>query len=335
MVGADDAPTIADVLAAAERIAPFARRTPVMRSDGLDARFGARLLFKCEHLQHSGAFKYRGATNAVQSLTDDTAANGVATHSSGNHGQALAIAARTRGIACHVVMPHDSAQVKLDAVRVQGATVHLCDPTMASREAGLERVLAVTGATPVHPFTAPSVIAGQGTAVMELLADHPDIDVVLTPVGGGGLISGSAIAAHAHSPAIHVVGAEPEGARDAYDSLTSGVRVTHHVPDTICDGLRGTIGAINFAVMRDRDVTVVLVSDAEIVRAMSLVRTTLRCVIEPSSATVVAALARHPEHFRRRTVGVVLSGGNVEAGRATGTSDERRSGTPATPSIDR
>jgi threonine dehydratase len=306
-----DVPTFVDVQAAAARIAPFAVRTPVARSDELDERFAARLLFKCEHLQHTGSFKYRGATNAVRSLTDAEAANGVATHSSGNHGQALAMAARLRGIPCHVVMPYDSVGVKLDAVRAQGATVHLCAPTMDARVTGLAQVIADTGATSVHPFSDPRVIAGQGTTVMELLADHPDIDTIITPVGGGGLISGSAIAAHAHDPAIQVIGAEPDGARDAYDSLATGVRVTHHVPDTICDGLRGTIGPINFDLMTAHQVEVVLVSDDDVRRAIATVQNALGMVVEPSSGTVMAALTRYPARVRHRTAGIVLSGGNV------------------------
>jgi threonine dehydratase len=317
----DRVPTIADIWAAAQRIAPFVRRTPVASSAEIDALCGARVLLKCEHLQHAGAFKYRGATNAVQSLTDAEAVHGVATHSSGNHGQALALAAQTRGIPCHVVMPHDSTRIKLDAVRANGATISLCESTMAAREAGLARVLADDGASAVHPFSDPRVIAGQGTAVRELLADHPDIDLVLTPVGGGGLICGSAIAAHAHNAGIQIVGAEPEGARDAYDSLRRGERVTRHTPDTICDGLRGTIGAINFAVMREHDVDILLVSDAEVIDAMHRVRNALNLVIEPSSATVIAALARYPGHFQGRIVGVVLSGGNVESGIPQGMSN--------------
>ena len=309
----DRAPTIADIWAAAQRIGPFVRRTPVASSIEIDALCGAQVLLKCEHLQHTGAFKYRGATNAVQSLTETEAARGVATHSSGNHGQALAMAAQVRGIPCHVVMPHNSARIKLDAVRAQGATISLCESTMAAREAGLVQVLAGSGATAVHPFSDPDVIAGQGTAVRELLNDHPDIDLIMTPVGGGGLICGSAVAAHAHNADIRIVGAEPEGARDAYDSLQQGERVTRHTPDTICDGLRGTIGAINFALMREHDIEVLLVSDAEVVKAMGAVYRALGLVIEPSSATVIAALARYPGRFRNRTVGVVLSGGNVDS----------------------
>jgi threonine dehydratase len=308
---AGDAPTITDIRVAAGRIAPFVLRTPVVRSDELDALFGARLLLKCEHLQHTGSFKYRGATNAVRSLTDADAANGVATHSSGNHGQALAQAARLRGIACHVVMPHNCERVKLDAVHAQGAAVHVCEPTMDARVAGLATVMSETGATEVHPFTDPRVIAGQGTAVAELLADHPDLDTIVAPVGGGGLVGGTAIATHDHNPNIVVVGAEPEGARDAYDSLTTGVRVTHQVPDTICDGLRGTIGPINFALMRAHAVEILLVDDAEVRDAMDLAARVLDLVIEPSSATVLAAIAKHPSRFRGRTLGVIISGGNL------------------------
>lgn len=304
-------PTFADVLVAAARIAPFAVRTPVIRSDALDALVGARVYFKCEHLQHTGAFKYRGATNAVQALTGAEAAAGVATHSSGNHGQALAMAARLREIPCHVVMPEGSVQVKLDGVRAQGATVHVCAPTMDARIATLDAVLDETGARMVHPFTDPLVIAGQGTAVVELLAEQPAIDTIVTPVGGGGLVSGSAIAAHAHAPDIRVIGAEPEGARDAHDSLISGVRVTAQTPDTICDGLRATIGPVNFDLMRTHGVEVVLVDDDEVRAAMSLLRELLDAIVEPSGATVVAAMLRHPERVRGRTVGALLTGGNL------------------------
>ena len=306
-------PTFADIQGAADRIAPFALRTPVVRSDELDERFGARLLFKCEQVQHTGSFKYRGATNAVRSLTDAQAANGVATHSSGNHGHALAMAARLRGIPCHVVMPHNSVGVKLDAVRAQGATVHLCEPTMEARVVGLAQVMADTGAMSVHPFSDPRVIAGQGTAVKELLADAPAIDTIITPVGGGGLICGSALAAHAHNPEVRVFGAEPQGARDAYDSLTTGVRVTHQVPDTICDGLRGTIGPINFDLMHAHRVEVLLINDDDVRHAMAALHDALGVLVETSSATVLAALARHPERFRGSTTGLLLSGGNRPA----------------------
>ena len=311
MTRVGEVPTITDVRLAAERIAPFATRTPVLQSDELDTRFGARLLFKCEQLQHTGSFKYRGATNAVRSLADAEAVRGVAAHSSGNHGQALAMAARLRGIPCHVVMPEGSVQVKLDAVRAQGATVHMCAPTMEARIAALDTVVDETGARMVHPYTDPLVIAGQGTAAMELLAEHPDLDTIVTPVGGGGLIGGSAIAAHAHDPAIRVLGAEPEGARDAYDSLATGVRVTTQTPDTICDGLRATVGPVNFDLMRAHGIEILLVSDDEVRAAMALLRETLGIAVEPSSATVLALVARDPDRIRDHTVGLVLTGGNV------------------------
>ena len=305
-------PTADAIRAAARRIAPYIARTRTLRSDRFDAQVGARVVFKCEHEQVTEAFKYRGATNAVQSLPDNQATRGVATHSSGNHGQALAKAAKLRGIPCYVVMPHNSVGVKLEAVRALGATVRLCEPTMVARAAGLAEVVAATGATPVHPFEDPRVIAGQGTAALELLDEHPGIDTLITPVGGGGLISGTAIAGHDRNPKVAIVGAEPAGARDAFDSLRTGTRVTDHTPDTICDGLRGTLGAINFDILRRHEVDLVLVDDAQVRSAMQTAREVLGVIIEPSAATVVAALLAHPDRFRDRTVGAILSGGNLD-----------------------
>lgn len=305
-------PTFADVRAAAERIAPHIARTPCVQLRELDALLGTRTLIKCEHRQHTGSFKYRGASNAVWSLTDDEATRGVATHSSGNHGQALARAARSRGISCHVVMPHDSTGVKRDGVVANGATVIPCEPTMDARVAGLEQVVAATGATPIHPFSNPHVIAGQGTATLELLEEFPDLDVIVTPVGGGGLICGTALAAHGRNPMIRIVGAEPEGARDTYDSLTTGVRVTQHTPDTICDGLRGTVGEINLEIMHLHAVDVRLVSDDEVRAAMDAYREVTGEAIEPSSAAALAVIARCPELFADCQTGVILTGGNVD-----------------------
>ncbi len=308
----DPNPTIADVRAASARLAEFVVRTEVVRSDALDGRVGARILLKCEHHQHTRSFKYRGATNAVQSLSEAEAQNGVATHSSGNHGQALAMAARLRGIPCHVVMPTGSVGVKRDGVSAQGGVVYSCEPTMTARVAGLAAIVAETGAVPIHPFEDPRVIAGQGTAADELLTEHPDIEIIVTPVGGGGLISGTAIAAHGISPSITTVGAEPDGARDAHDSLATGRRVVDHTPDTICDGLRGTVGQINLDLMRSHAVDVVLVSDDEVRAAMTLFRSLFGEEIEPSSATALAALVRYPELFANRTIGLIVTGGNID-----------------------
>ena len=298
----------ADVLAAAARIAPMARTTPVLTSASLDALAGARLHFKCENLQRAGAFKFRGACNAVQALPADVAARGVVTHSSGNHGAALALAAKARGIPAHVVVPDGAVPGKLAAIRAFGATLHRCAPTIAAREETAARLQHELGATLVHPYTDPHVIAGQGTAALELLAQAGPLDQLLVPVGGGGLIGGTVLAARG----VPMFGAEPEGAAETFASLAQGRRVTDVVPDTVCDGLRGTVGEINLALMRRHGVQVLLVSDAEVLAAMRLLWERLKLVVEPSSATVMAAVLRHRDHFAGRRVGLILSGGNAD-----------------------
>lgn len=312
----DHLPVFDDVLAAAARIAPHAHRTPVLRSRSLDALAGAELHFKCENFQRIGAFKFRGACNAVMALDAATAARGVVTHSSGNHGAALALAARERGIPCHVVVPEGAVASKLAAIQAYGAVLHRCAPTIASREAAAAAVQADTGATLVHPYADPRVIAGQGTAALELLAEAGPLDVLIAPLGGGGLLAGSAIAGRARGgDGLAILGAEPEGAADGYESLRQGRHVTGLVPDTICDGLRGTIGAPNLALLRRHRVEVLLVSDPEVVAAMRLAWERLKIIIEPSCATVLAAVLRHRGHFAGRRVGLILSGGNVDLAR--------------------
>jgi threonine dehydratase len=305
-------PSFSDVRDAAARIAPYAVVTPVLRSDLIDARIGASVWFKCENLQRGGAFKFRGATNAVWSLSDEDAARGVVTHSSGNHGNALAMAARTRGIPAHVVVPEGAVKAKVDAIIAAGATIHRCAATTAAREAAAADVMAATGANLVHPYADARVMAGQGTLVPELLRQAPGIDTLLFPVGGGGLASGCSIAAHGIDPGIVLFGAEPEGADDAARSLEADARVGTFTPHTICDGLRTLIGEPNFHALRDHQVHVLRVSDAEVVSSMRLLWTELRVVVEPSSATTLAALLRYPERFAGRSVGVVITGGNVD-----------------------
>jgi threonine dehydratase len=306
-------PGFSDILAAAARIAPHARVTPVLHSAGLDALAGCRLLFKAEPLQRAGAFKFRGACNAVWSLDEATAARGVVTHSSGNHGAALALAARTRGIACHVVVPEGAVAAKLAAIEAAGATLHRCAPTIAAREQACARVQHETGAELVHPYADPRVIAGQGTATLELLqqAGAP-LDAIVLPVGGGGLASGACIAVAALAPATRVVLAEPAGAAETAESLERGVRVTEFVPDTICDGLRGTLGAPNFAILRAHGAEAIVVDDAATARALRLLWERLKLVVEPSSAIALAAVLAQRERFAGQRVGVVLSGGNVD-----------------------
>ncbi len=305
-------PTFDDVLAAAARIAPHAHATPVLRSRALDVLAGCALYFKAEPLQRTGAFKFRGACNAVWALDDVIAARGVVTHSSGNHGAALALAARTRGIPCHVVVPQGANAAKLASIVRYGAHLHTCAPTIAAREAAAARVQAETGASLIHPYTHPQVIAGQGTAALELLNAHGALDALVAPVGGGGLLSGTAIAAAATATGCRIFGAEPDGAADTADALATGERRVDFVPDTVCDGLRGTLGEPNFDLLRTHRVEVFTVPDTETLAAMRLLWQCLKLLVEPSSAIALAAILRHRERFAGQRVGVLLSGGNVD-----------------------
>jgi threonine dehydratase len=300
----------ADVVAAAGRIGPHVVRTPVMRSAAFDARVGREVFFKCENLQTGGAFKYRGAMNVLLQL-DPARTPVVITHSSGNHGNALARAARARGMRAIVIVPRDSSRAKLAAIEAAGARIELCEPGMPARERRLAEILAQEPAELVHPFDDPRIVAGQGTAALELLAEVPDLEVISTPVGGGGLIGGTALAARAMAPKIRVVGAEPEQADDAYQSFRSGERRAVAAPNTIADGLRGSIGVLNFELLRRLVDDVVTVGEAEIVAAMRVVLSDLKLLIEPSSAVPVAALLAG-KLGRGARVGVVLSGGNVD-----------------------
>ncbi|MBS0457534.1 MAG: pyridoxal-phosphate dependent enzyme [Proteobacteria bacterium] len=308
----DAAPGLAAIGDAAARIAPFAHVTPVLRSASLDERAGCEVHFKCENFQRVGAFKFRGACNAVFALPDDIAARGVATHSSGNHGAALALAARLRGIPAHVVVPTNAAKVKHDAIARHGAKIVECAPSMAAREAAVAQVIAHTGATLVHPFADPLVIAGQGTVALELLRQCAGLDALIAPIGGGGLLSGCAITARAIAPAIGLWGAEPAAACDAHDSLAQGRLIDDRVPDTLCDGLRGHLAPITFAILRTHLDGIGLASEQEIVAAMRLLWERLKIIVEPSSAVTLAALLRERERFAGQRVGLVLTGGNVD-----------------------
>jgi threonine dehydratase len=304
-------PGFDDVLAAAARIAPHAHVTPVLRARSLEREAGCTLSFKAEFLQRAGAFKFRGACNAVFSLDRDQAARGVVTHSSGNHGGALALAARLRGIPCHVVVPEGALRAKLAAIEAYGAILHRCAPGIAAREAACEDVRQATGATLVHPYTDARVIAGQGTAALELLRAGP-LDALVVPVGGGGLASGTALAIAGTSPGTRLFLAEPAGAADTLASLRAGRRVTDGVPDTICDGLRGTLGEPNFAILHAHGAEVLAVDDANTVAAMRLLYQRAKALVEPSSAVALAAVLAHRERFAGQRVGVILSGGNLD-----------------------
>ncbi|HEX6928441.1 MAG TPA: pyridoxal-phosphate dependent enzyme [Gammaproteobacteria bacterium] len=303
--------TFDDVKEAAVRIAPHVCRTPLMTSASLDAAAGGNVFFKCENFQHAGAFKARGAVNAVFSLDAKTAANGVATHSSGNHGAALARAAALRGIPCHVVVPKGANPVKRSAIVRYGANVIECPPTMQGREDALADVAERTGAHIVHPYADYAVMAGQGTVALEVF-DEVAPDLLVVPLGGGGLISGSATVAKAVSPKTQVIGVEPAGAADALASFRAGKVRPVDNPRTIADGLRATVGAMNLAIIREKVDDIVTVTDAEIVTAMRLVWERLKIVIEPSAAVGLAAVLNHAVDLRGRRAAIILTGGNAD-----------------------
>lgn len=308
-------PTLADIAAARARIAPHVHRTPVMTSRSLDALAGARLYFKCENFQKVGAFKARGAVNAVVSLAGDEAARGVVTHSSGNHGAALAYAAARRGIPAVVVMPENAPRIKIENVRGFGATVRFCAPTAAARVAACDAVQRETGAVLVHPFDDPRVIAGQGTAVLELLEDVPDLDVVIAPVGGGGLLSGTAIAAKGTRPGLRVYGAEPANADDAARSYASGRVEPVNPATTIADGLRTPLAPRTLAALRAHVDGIGLAGEDGIVAAMRTTWEKMKIVIEPSCAVPLAAILAQTIPVAGARVGIVLTGGNVDLDR--------------------
>ncbi len=301
--------TIKDIETAHLRIRQYVHNTSVVTSDLLDELTGCRLFFKCEHLQKAGAFKSRGAVNAVLSLSDVEASKGVATHSSGNHGAALARAARIRNIPAYVVVPGNARQAKKDAMRSYGAELIECESTLTARQEMLTRVVRDTGAAIVHPYDDDRVIAGQGTTALELFDQVVDLDAVIVPVGGGGLLAGCAIVAY---PKVHVYGAEPEMADDAHRSFNGGDLITHHVPKTICDGLQTTLGQRNFEIIQHKVTDILLVSEKEIVDAMSLLWTRLKQVVEPSSAVTLAAVIRNSNVFQGQRLGLILTGGNVD-----------------------
>lgn len=308
-------PTLHDILQAAKRIQPYAHRTPIITNESLNQRVGAQVFLKCENFQKVGAFKFRGACNAVYSLSDDEAARGVATHSSGNHAQALALAARMRGIAAHIVMPENAPQVKKDAVAGYGGRITYCEPTLQAREAALRHVVESTGAAFIHPFDNERVIAGQGTAALELLADVPDLDAIIAPIGGGGLLSGTSIAAAETKKGIRVIGGEPEMADDAFRSLEAGKVLPMEHPKTIADGLLTSLSDLTFSIIQSRVERIVTVSEQGIVDAMKFVWERAKIVIEPSAAVAVAVLWEKKIDLAGLKVGVILSGGNVDLGK--------------------
>lgn len=310
-----DLPQLADIQRARDNIRAFSHLTPVMTSSFFDDLCGCNIFFKCENFQKIGAFKFRGAMNALRSLSAEQLSHGVITHSSGNHGQAVSLAARLLGTKATVVMPGNSVALKIDAIRGYGADIHFCEPSTAAREKMTADIMARTQATLIHPYNDFAVIAGQGTAFLELHEQVPGLDVLIAPVGGGGLISGCAVAARGLlNQRIKIYGAEPEGAADAARSLIAGRIVTNEVVDTVADGLRATsLGTRTFALIQTNVDHIFTVSDSAILEAMQLVWQRMKILIEPSSAAPLAALIKHREKIAGQKVGIVLSGGNVEA----------------------
>ena len=302
----------AAILAAHERIRPHIHRTPVLTSARLNAASGASLFFKCENFQKVGAFKARGATNAVFALDEATAQRGVATHSSGNHAAALSRAASLRGIAAHIVMPSNAPKVKVRAVEGYGGRIVFCEPNQRAREAACARVIAETGATLIHPFENEDVMAGQGTAAVELMEEVSDLDLVLCPVGGGGLLCGTAVAVKALRPTTKVIATEPAGADDAAESFHQGQLVYQEKKNTIADGLLANLGAINLELIQRHVDDVVTVSEEAIVAAMRTIWETMKIVIEPSAAVPYAAVLEERSDLRGKRVGLILTGGNVD-----------------------
>ena len=307
-------PTFADVEQAHQLIQKYAHRTPVMTSISINQIVGAELFFKCENLQKVGAFKFRGACNAVFSLSEEDAAKGVGTHSSGNHAAALALAARMRGVAAHIVMPITSPEIKKKAVAGYGAKITFCEPTLQARESTLAQVIAETGATEVHPYNNFHVIAGQGTAAKELIEDKGEFNIVMAPVGGGGLLSGTAISAKYLLPNGKVIAAEPAGADDAFRSFHEKKIIPSLHPLTIADGLLTSLGERNFAIVMDKVDDIVTVSEESIVAAMRLIWERMKIIIEPSSAVPLAAILEKKVDVQDKKVGIILSGGNLDLG---------------------
>jgi threonine dehydratase len=305
-------PTLNDIRQAAMRIKPYAHHTPVLTNESLNQKVDAKVFLKCENLQKVGAFKFRGACNAVYSLTDEEAAQGVCTHSSGNHAQALALAAKMRGIPAYIVMPDNAPSVKKNAVAGYGGLITFCEPTLEARESNLDRIRLETGANVVHPYNDERVIAGQGTAALELLEDVPDLDVIIAPVGGGGLLSGTSIAATELKKGIRVIAGEPEMADDAFRSMKAGEIIPSKNPKTIADGLLTSLGTLTFPIIQQRVEQIVTVSEAGIIESMKYIWERAKIIIEPSSAVAIGVLWEKKINLSGLKIGVILSGGNVD-----------------------
>ena len=305
-------PTLTDIRSAHSRIKPFIHNTPVLQSRQLNTMFDCELFFKCENLQRVGAFKFRGATNAVLLLSEEEKRRGVVTHSSGNHAAALALAASMNGVKANIVMPETAPLVKKNAVAGYGAEITFCEPTLQSREETTLKIMEKTGATLIHPYDNFNVICGQGTASLELLTEMPDLDFVLAPIGGGGLMSGTSTCVKQTDQKIKVIGVEPLNANDAWKSFNSGVLVPSVNPLTVADGLLTSLSDLTFDIIRRNVDQILTVTEESIVESMLLVWERMKVIIEPSSATVLAGIRENPEMFRGKKAGLIISGGNVD-----------------------
>jgi threonine dehydratase len=301
-----------DILAAIERISPFIHHTPILQSHIVNELAGADLYFKCENFQRAGAFKMRGATNAILSLKEKAFQNGVATHSSGNHAAALSLAAKDLGVKAFIVMPDNSSKVKIEAVKKYGGLITFCEPTVKGREEMLATIISSTNAIEIHPYNNPFIIAGQATAAKELLDEVKSLEHIIAPVGGGGLLSGTALSAHYFSPSTTVIAAEPVNADDAYRSFISGKIEPVNPKQTIADGLRTSLGTITFPIIIDHVSEILTVSEESIIEAMRLIWTRMKIIVEPSSAVPFAAILSNKEKFRNKKIGIIISGGNVD-----------------------
>lgn len=308
-------PVFSDVEKAHTIVKKYAHRTPVLTSSGINKIVGGELFFKCENLQKVGAFKFRGACNAVFSLSEEDARKGVATHSSGNHAAALALAAKIRSVDAHIVMPDNSPEIKKKAVAGYGAKITFCEPNLQARECTLQNIIEKTGATEIHPYNNFFVIAGQGTAAKELIEDFGEFDLIMAPVGGGGLISGTAISTKYMLPECKVIAAEPAGADDAFRSFHAKKMFPSVNPKTIADGLLTSLGDRTFAVVMDKVDDIVTVSEENIVEAMRMIWERMKVIIEPSSAVPLAAILEGKVDIQNKKVGIILSGGNLDLGR--------------------
>ncbi|MFH0842074.1 MAG: pyridoxal-phosphate dependent enzyme [Bacteroidota bacterium] len=305
-------PNLPDIQAAHERIKPFIHRTPVMSSKQLNSIFGCEMFFKCENFQKAGAFKFRGATHAVLSLTESEKKRGVVTHSSGNHAAALSLAAAMNGVKAYIVMPETAPEVKKNAVAGYGADITFCKPTLQSREETARGIMEKTGAVLIHPFDNFNVICGQGTAAVELLEERSGLEIIVAPIGGGGLMSGTSIAAKAINNRIKAFGAEPLNANDAYVSFTTGKLTPSVNPLTVADGLLTSLSELTFAIIRKNVDRIFTAREETIIECMRLIWERMKIIVEPSSATTLAVILENPGEFKDRKVGIIISGGNVD-----------------------